>query len=207
MTKNPSQTTESPISKDESVYRDIILGEITEDFDSPDFMDRRLIGIKRDGQSEILIPSVKVFMGWEKIPGESTYYPFKVSFSPEYNKFFFVKYLGGTGHSSGLYSLDIKTRAVQKLDKMGEEYEDYLNGINKVSPDGTKVARYSSNLYLLNLLQDDVRVIAEPKQGEIFFVAQEITDFKWLDNGTVQYPVYSSSNFDTPKTIRQIKVN
>ncbi len=131
---------EKTIKTETTKWKEYVFEEITQDFQSPDFMDRRLIGIRDDGQRDVITSSVKKIIEWEKTIEEKGFYPSKVS-SPSYsNKIFFTKNLAGTGHSTGLFILDVNTLEFQELTKTGSIYEDYYNYLSIISPDGLKAA-------------------------------------------------------------------
>lgn len=199
---------EKTIQIETTQWKEYRLEEITQDFNSPDFMDRRLVGIRDDGQEEIIISSVKELMGWEKTPGETGFYPKKVSFPPYSAKIFFVKHQAGTAHSAGFFMLDVKTLESKQLTKVGPIYENYYNYLSIVSPDGFKIASYGSDhLYLLDLLQDKAVILAKAQAGEIFYLGAETPEFQWLDDDTIQYPVYSAQDiYAPPIEIRQISI-
>lgn len=189
-------------------WKEYKLEEITSDFNSPDFMDRRLIGIRDDGGTDIIIPSMKTLLGWEKIPGENTFYPNKVSFPPYSDEIFFTKFLGGTGHSAGLFILDVITLKSKQLTEVGPIYENYYNYLSLVSPDGFKIASYGdSDLYLLDLLQDKAILLVKNEAGETFYLAAETPEFQWLDDDTIQYPVHSAQDiYAPPIEVRKISI-
>lgn len=200
---------EKPTQTETTKWKEYILEEITQDFNSPDFMDRRLIGVRDDGQRDIIVASVKELMGWEKTPGETGFYPREVSFPPYSTKMFFVKHLAGTGHSAGFFMLDVKTLKFWQLTEVGQIYENYYNYLSVVSPDGFKIASLGrEKLYLLDLLNDRATVLVEAEAREVFNPGKELPDFAWLDNKIIQYPVYSSEKiYDPPIEIRQISID
>lgn len=170
--------------------------KITEDFNSIDFMDRRLINIRDNGERDIIVPSMRSLMGWERVPREAGFYPVKVSFPPDSSKIFFVKYMAGSGHSGGLFMLDTETLQYKELPNSGKIYENYLNVLSRVSPDGFRVASLDGDvLYVLDLLRDETKILAQAKAGEVFFAAQEVPEFTWIDDVTIQYPVSSQTDF------------
>jgi hypothetical protein len=196
------------IETKDTKWKDYELEEISQDFESSDFYDRHLIGIQDNGQRDIILLSIKEALGGSK--DDITWYPKRVSFPPYSSKIFFVKYLSETGHSIGLIMFDVKNLTFEELTEVGEIYQNYYNYESIVSADGFKIASLGyDKLYLLDLLNDEAKLLTEAKQEEgfdlIFWPAKETPDFIWLDNNTIQYPVYSIEGiWDPPIEIRQI---
>jgi len=196
-------------STDETTdWKEYLLEENTKDFNSPDFTDRRLVGIKDSGQRDIIVASVKELMGWQK---DFTRYPRKVSFPAYSQEIFFTKGLSETAHSGGFYMLNVKTLVFEELTEIGKIYENYYNYQSIISPDGFKIAALGAeDLYLLDLLKNEAKILAKASSEEIFNPAGKLPDFIWLDNYTIQYPVYSvplSSATQKPIEIRKISIN
>ncbi len=148
-------------------WKDYELEEINQDFKSPDFYDRHLIGIQDNGQRDVILPSVKEALGESK--DDITWYPRRVSFPPYSSKIFFVKHLSETGHSIGLIMFDVKNLTFKELTEVGEIYQNYYNYEILISTDGFKIASLGySELYLLDLLNDEAKLLVEVEKGEVF---------------------------------------
>jgi len=187
-------------------WKDYLLEEISQEWQSPSFYDRRLVGIRDNGQRDIIISSIKETLGESK--DDITWYPEKVSFPPYSPKIFFVKRLSETAHSIGLIMFDVENLTFEELAETGEIYQNYYNYESIISPDGLKIASLGyENLYLLNLIDDKVELLAKAKAGEIFYRAQKISDFVWRDNYHIMYPIYSEEKVgDPPIGIRLISI-
>ena len=195
---------EIPTEVPKTQQRNYEFEKITEDFNSVDFMDRRLVEITNNGKKSIIVPSIRILMGWERVSGEAGFYPVKVSFPPYSSKIFFVKYRAGTGHSAGLFMLDTKTLEYKALPNSSEIYENYYNTLNILSPDGFLVASLQyDKLYLLDLLRDEVKALVEASVNERFFIAGTEPNYKWVDDDTIRYPVHTK---ERPDEIRQVSV-
>ena len=183
-----------------------ILEEKSNNFESPDFYDRRLIGIQNNGQQDIIVSSIKQALGESK--EDITWYPREVSFPSFSSKIFFVKHLSETGHSKALIKFDVKTLTFEELIETGEIYQNYLNYKSIISPSGLKIVCLGGEeLYLLDLLNDKVELLVKANPGEVFFPAKEIPDFAWIDDYTIQYPIFSAEKiYDSPIKIGQISI-
>jgi len=188
----------------EKKWKEYVLEEISEDSKSPDFYDRRLIGIQENGQRDIIVSSLKGAIGESK--EDITWYPRKVSFPSYSSKIFFVKQLSETAHSKGLIMFDIKTLTFKELTETGKIYQNYYNYKSIVSSDGLKIASLGyGELYLLDLLTDEAKLLVKASEGEAFYPAKKVPGFVWLDDHIIQYPVYSVEKiYDLPIEVRQI---
>lgn len=185
-------------------WREYKFEEVSQDFKSPDFYDRRLIGIQESGQRDVIVLSMKELMNWE----ETGFYPREVSFPVYSSKIFFVKHQAETAHSAGFFILNVITLKTKELTEVGPIYENYYNYLSLVSPDGFKIASYgNSDLYLLDLFQDKAILLAKTQPGETFYLAAEAPEFQWLDDDTIQYPVHSVQDiYAPPIEIRKISI-
>lgn len=186
-------------------WKEYVLEEISQDFKSIDFYDRRLIGIRDDGQRDVIVSSIHELTGWDK----ARFYPYKVSFPPYSPKIFFVKYLAESGHSAGFFVFDVKTLEFEKLIEIGAIYQNYYNYLNIISPDGFKIASYGNeDIYLLDLLKGQAILLVEAQAGETFYLAGDTPEFQWLDNNTIQYPIHSAQDlYAPPIEIKQISID
>jgi len=145
-------------------------------------------------------------MGWQNFAG---FYPNKVLFTPYSKEIYFTKYLTDSESSAGIYALDITTLQTRRLVNIGKIYEDYNNYISIISPDQSLIACLGySDLYILDCAADKATLIVSAAANEVFNPAATSTlEFKWLDNSTVQYPVYQNSDFSRPAAIRQAVID
>jgi len=186
-------------------WKEYAFEKITDDFSSIDFMNRRLVGFRDDGQRDIIISSVQDFMSWEKFSGEAGFYPVKVSFLPYSSKIFFVKHRSGSAHSAGMFILDVNTLAVSALPNVGKIYENYYNYLSVISPDGFRIASFGyDKLYLLTLFEDRAEILVEIP-GEVFYMVNEQPGPTWLNNKTIQYIVHPEG-FPEKIELRQISI-
>jgi len=166
--------------------------------------DRKLVCIGDDGTQKIIAESIKTAMGWN---GMAEFYPNKALFAPYSKEIYFTKYLSDSGSSSGVYALDVATLQFRRLANVGKIYEDYNNYASIISPDRKLIASLGySDLYILDFAADKATAIAIAAAGEVFNPAGSAPDFKWIDNGAIQYPVYKNSDFSKPAEIRKIVV-
>ncbi len=200
-------TTEEVIKVESTKWEKYIFEKITDNVDSLYFMDRKLVGIREDGKKDVIVYSIRDLMEWDQIPKEAGYYPLEVSFPPYSSEIFFVKHIAGSSHSSGLFSLDVNTLEVEELTNIGPIYEDYYNYQSIVSPNGFKVASLGEKLYLLDLLKDKVKILAEPKEGEVFNIGDVISNFVWIDDKNIQFPVFDEDNiYEPPIGLRKVYI-
>lgn len=170
-----------------------------------DSSDRRLVGIQDDGTKDIIAGSVKSTMGWNSLPG---FYPNKVLFPPYSKEIYFTKYLSDSGASSGVYALDVTTLKYRRLVNVGNIYENYNNYSSIISPNKRLIASLgSSSLYVLDPAADTATAIASAAEGEILNPAEELKDFKWVDDNTIQYPVYKSGDLNKVFQVRKATIN
>ncbi|MDP2967136.1 MAG: FISUMP domain-containing protein [bacterium] len=188
-------------------WKEYVLEEISQDFKSLDFYDRRLIGIQDNGQRDIIVPSIKEALGESR--EDTSWYPKEISFPPYSSKIFFVKYLSETGHSAGLVMFNVKNLTFKELTETGKIYQNYSNYTSLISPDGLKIASLGAKeLYLLDLLTDRAELLVKADQGEVFYPAKEVPDFVWIDDYTIQYPVFSVEKiYDLPIEVRLISID
>jgi len=185
-------------------WREYIFEPLVKDAASLDSTDRKLVGIRDDGTKDIITESVKTTMGWNGLPG---FYPNKVLFPPYAKEIYFTKYLSDSGSSSGMFALDVTTLKYRRLANVGGIYEDYNNYASIISPDKKLIASLgSSDLYILDLAADKATVIATANEGEILNPAGPGTEYKWLDNNIVQYPVYKSSDLGKVAEVRKAAI-
>jgi len=217
-TKQPAEPLPSPVIEElappseeitqteTTKWKGYTLEEISQDFKSHDFYDRRLIGIQDNDQRDVIVLSMKEALGESK--EDITWFPGEVSFPSYSTKIFFVKHLSETGHSIGLIKFDVKTLTFRELTEIGKIYENYYNYASLVSPDGFKIASYGNNdLYLLDLLQDKAILLAKAQIGETFYLAAETPEFQWVNDHTIQYPVHSAQDiYAPPIETRQISI-
>lgn len=171
---------------------------------SADSTDRKLVCVGDDGAQKIITESVKTTMGWG---GLAEFYPNKVLFTPYSKEIYLTKYLSDSGSSSGVYALDITTLQSRRLANVGKIYEDYYNYISIISPDKKLIASLgSSELYILDFAADKATVVATGNEGEVLNPAGPGPEYKWLDNNTVQYPVYKNQEFTKPVEVRKAAI-
>lgn len=171
---------------------------------SPDSTDRKLVCYSGDGAQKVIAESVKTVMNWGAL---AEFYPNKVLFTPYSKEIYLTKYLSDSDSSSGIFALDVTTLESRRLANVGEIYENYYNYISIISPDKKLIAALGySDLYILDFAADKATVVAAAAAGEIFNPAGGTSDFKWLDNSTVQYPVYKNNDFAKPAEIRKAAV-
>ena len=173
------------------VQKRYVLEEVSRDAASYDFSDRILTEVK-NGLKTIIIPSIKRLFGEYY---NKTWYPKEVSFPANSSKIFLVKSKTEGSGSSGIFMIDVLNLTYVQLKNVGNIYENYSNYISRVSPDGLKTASLGADtLYLLNLLEDKASLLVSANAGEVFFLANNVSSFKWLDNYTIQYSVYSTKD-------------
>ncbi len=175
-------------------WKEYALEEITKDFDSYDFMDRRLVGTKEDGTKEIIVSSIKDLMGEVDTTDWLMYHPSEVSFPPHSSKIFFAK----RGHKdiflwedsfSGFFMLDVNNLEIKELTSISPIYEN-SNYHHIISPDGLKIASCGiHDIYLLDFINDNVLSLKESEKKESYCDGKT-SEFSWLDNETIQFPVY-----------------
>ena len=164
--------------------------------------ERRLV-CKNGGSNQTIKERMDDFMKWDA----GQFSPKKVAFDSRSQTLFFVKYMNETGHSAGFFALDLVSLGYRESPKVGKIYESYSNFISIVSTDGSKIASLGfEELYLLDPAADKVELLVDAPNMEIFFAAQSVPDFKWLDSQTIQYPAYKSGALDKPYKIKQVTI-
>ncbi len=205
--ESTDEEVEETIEVESIKWEKYIFEKVTDNVDSPYFMDRKLVGIREDGKKDVIVYSVRDLMEWDQIPKEAGYYPLEVSFPSYSSEIFFVKHMAGSSHSSGLFSLDVNTLEVEELTNISPIYEDYYNYQSIVSPNGLKVASLGEKLYLLDLLKDKVKILAEPKEGEVFNIGDVTPNFIWIDDKNIQFPVFDEDNiYESPVELRKVYI-
>ncbi len=171
---------------------------------SPGSTDRKLVCFGNDGAQKVVAESVKTAMGWG---GLAEFYPNKVLFAPYSKEIYLTKYLSDSDSSSGIFALDVTTLESRRLANVGKIYENYYNYTSIISPNGKLIASLGgSDLYILDLAADTATVIATAAAGEILNPAGGLQDFKWIDDGNVQYPVYKSGDLNKVAEVRKASV-
>ncbi len=189
-----------PVHQEKAEYKIVSLSE---DFNDSGYWDSKIIKTV-NGVDEVLVPSVKAAI--PELGKELNHSLLKLSFPSTGSALFFVEVLLDTdAPPMDIFKFDLRTKTFTKLSS-SEYYSGY--GTKALSPDGEKIIALKDTvsdpniqkLWVIDLPTDTVKLAVELSGNESFNGCSEncfsgiAGEISWLDNDTIQYSVYDSSN-------------
>lgn len=167
------------------IYKNIILRNIdnsTNCLENQNCWDRKIIGIDQDDKEHVLAESAANLIGLKKL----LYTNFDIfTFNTKNQILYFFTVTDGTELYGDCYSFNVQTLEIKKSDISCFPVDVYV-----ISPNGNNIAYYNmGDIYIFDIANKKTSSVVTPLQRDLYGQTDQ-PDFKWIDNNTLQYPVY-----------------